>query len=106
MLDGVTKTIKDVHSDILELISAQDIVICHSHDLSFSEVLMVLHLVHGKVVDTSHVYPHRDGPHKRNSIRFLAKEYLRRTIQDKSQDLDHIEEALAILDLMKAKVKI
>jgi hypothetical protein len=56
-------------------------------------------------VDTSHVFPHRDGPSKKSHNRFLAKQFLRRIIQDKTAEFDSKEDALAVLDLMKEKTK-
>jgi hypothetical protein len=56
-------------------------------------------------VDTSHVFPHRDGPSKKSHIRFLDKQFLERNIQDKSAEFDSKEDALAVMDLMKEKTK-
>ena len=103
ILQEVTTTIKDVQTDLLKLISAKDILICHSH--TSGESHRVLHLEHIMVVDTSHVFPHRDGPPKKSHIRFLAKQFLKRNIQDKTAEFDSNEDALAVLDLMKEKTK-
>jgi len=97
-LAGISKSLKDVQAEISEIISSSDILIGHSlqHDLQ------VLHLVHRKVVDTSLVFPHKDGLPKKNKLRFLAGLHLKRLIQQSTHDSK--EDALASLDLMKVKV--
>ena len=80
----------------------QDIIVDHSLDND----LKVLHLEHRKVVDTSFVFPHQDGPPKRKPLRKLAMEVLNRRIQDDSSSHDSKEDALAALDLVKVKAGI
>ena len=99
-MDGVTTSLMEVQLDLIKIISSKDIIVGHSlqHDLQ------ALHLVHRKVVDTSLVFPHKDGLPKRNSLRFLAKHFLMRNIQEEPKGHDSIEDALACLDLMKLKI--
>ena len=96
----VTKNLKEVQADILKMISAKDIIVGHSLDND----LTVLHLEHRRVVDTSFVFPHQDGPPKRKSLRMLALEMLNRKIQDDSDSHDSKEDALAALDLIKVSL--
>jgi|ERR1719450_302942 len=99
ILEGVTTSLREVQLDLLNLIFRQDVIVGHSlqHDLQ------ALHLVHRNVVDTSLVYPHKAGPPKRNSLRFLARHYLQRAIQVEPKGHNSMEDALACLDLMKLK---
>jgi RNA exonuclease 1 len=69
-------------------------------------------LAHGRVIDTSIIYPHSRGPPFRYSLRQLASKYLGRTIQqhafdDQDQPIGHdsIEDAITCLDLVKLKLK-
>ena len=102
-LAGISKSIKDVQAEILELVAAEDIIICHTHTMAPGEALKALHIIHNNIIDTSNVFPHRDGPHNKSHIRFLANNYLGRTIQDNESLFDYKEDALAVLDLMKTK---
>ena len=102
MLEGVTITLKEVQTFMLKMISAQDIIVGHSLDND----LKVLHLEHRKVVDTSVVFPHQDGPPKKKSLRKIAMEVLNRKIQADSSSHDSKEDALAALDLVKVKAGI
>ena len=106
----------DVQKNLLEQVSAKDIIIGHSIDND----LRCLHLEHrrvrrkkskfstnfvsGQVVDTSRVFPHPAGPPKCRSLKGLAKEFLNREIQQKEDGHDSREDALAALDLMKFKL--
>merc|ERR1712192_359382 len=96
ILQGVPTTLVDVQSSLLERVSADDLLVGHSID----DDLRCLHLEHRKVVDTCQVFPHPAGPHKRQSLKFLAKQYINREIQQQKSGHDSKEDALAALDLM------
>eukprot|EP00092_Neocalanus_flemingeri_P031814 GFUD01034561.1.p1 GENE.GFUD01034561.1~~GFUD01034561.1.p1 ORF type:complete len:344 (-),score=103.00 GFUD01034561.1:55-1086(-) len=100
LMEGVTMSLREVQEDLHKMICSKDVLVGHSihHDLQ------ALHLVHRKVVDTSEVFPHKDGPNKKNSLRFLAKQFLMRDIQQEQFGHDSKEDALACLDLMKLKI--
>ncbi|XP_037654336.1 RNA exonuclease 1 homolog isoform X4 [Choloepus didactylus] len=74
-----TKTsIRDVQAILLNMFSADSVLIGHS----FEHSLHALKLIHSSVVDTAVMFPHRLGlPHKR-SFKSLVADYLRRIIQD------------------------
>ncbi|KAB0390922.1 hypothetical protein E2I00_010360, partial [Balaenoptera physalus] len=95
-----TKTsIRDVHATLLNLFSADTVLIGHS----FERSLYALKLIHTSVVDTTVMFPHRLGlPHKR-SLKSLVADYLRRIIQDDGHDSS--ENAIACMDLVLWKVK-
>ncbi len=72
------KDLRQVHSDLLQLFSAETILIGHSLESD----LRALRMVHGSVVDTSVVFPHRLGlPYKR-ALKTLAAEMLKKIIQE------------------------
>uniref|UniRef100_A0A8D0HS45 Exonuclease domain-containing protein n=1 Tax=Sphenodon punctatus TaxID=8508 RepID=A0A8D0HS45_SPHPU len=77
-LKNALPSIRDVQAILLNLFSADTILIGHSLESD----LFALKLFHNSVVDTSVVFPHRLGlPHKR-ALRNLIADYLRRIIQD------------------------
>ncbi|XP_057576640.1 RNA exonuclease 1 homolog [Hippopotamus amphibius kiboko] len=95
-----TKTsIRDVQAILLNLFSADTILIGHS----FEHSLYALKLIHPSVVDTTVMFPHRQGlPHKR-SLESLAADCLQRTIQDDGHSSS--ENATACMELVLWKVK-
>ncbi|XP_077105387.1 RNA exonuclease 1 homolog isoform X1 [Ranitomeya variabilis] len=77
-LKNITTSIRDVQAIMLNLFSADTILIGHG----LENDLVALKLIHDTVVDTSIVFPHRLGlPYKR-ALRSLIADYLRRIIQD------------------------
>nr|DBA28132.1 TPA: hypothetical protein GDO54_008537 [Pyxicephalus adspersus] len=100
-LKNITTSIRDVQAIMLNLFSADTILI--GHDLEHD--LIALKLIHDTVIDTSIVFPHRLGlPHKR-ALRYLIADYLRRIIQANVAGHDSIEDATACMELMLWKVK-
>ncbi|KAM5194511.1 RNA exonuclease 1 homolog [Mantella aurantiaca] len=98
---NITTSIRDVQAIMLNLFSADTILIGHS----LENDLLALKLFHDTVVDTSIVFPHRLGlPHKR-ALRYLIADYLRRIIQDNVAGHDSMEDATACMELMLWKVK-
>jgi RNA exonuclease 1 len=45
-------------------------------------VTQVLQLIHHRVIDTAALYPHPSGLPYKHALRRLAKEYLRKDVQD------------------------
>ncbi|XP_018412030.1 PREDICTED: RNA exonuclease 1 homolog [Nanorana parkeri] len=100
-LKNNTTSIRDVQAIMLNLFSADAILIGHS----LENDLIALKLIHDTIIDTSMVFPHRLGlPHKR-ALRYLIADYLRRIIQDNVAGHDSIEDATACMELMLWKVK-
>ncbi|KAI8644964.1 hypothetical protein BD408DRAFT_412430 [Parasitella parasitica] len=69
--------------------------------------LKALQLAHPYCVDTSLLYDHHRGPPYKPSLRFLARSYLKRNIQERSHEHvghDSNEDARATLDLFKCKL--
>ncbi|XP_060093169.1 RNA exonuclease 1 homolog [Heteronotia binoei] len=100
-MENTVTSIRDVQAVLLNLFSADTILIGHS----LESVLFALKLFHNNVVDTSTVFPHRLGfPHKK-ALRNLVADCLRRVSQDYEGDHDSSEDATACMELMLWKVR-
>ncbi|BGP40379.1 RNA exonuclease 3 [Rhodotorula kratochvilovae] len=69
--------------------------------------LKALRLVHTKVIDTAILFPHPNGGTWRHSLRNLAKDVLRKFVQEGDSSLGHSakEDAETALELVRWKVK-
>ncbi|XP_045636558.1 RNA exonuclease 1 homolog [Ursus americanus] len=95
-----TKTsIRDVQAILLNLFSADTVLIGHS----FEHSLYALKLIHTSVVDTTVLFPHRLGLPHRRSLKSLVADHLQRIIQDNGHDSR--ENATACMELVLWKVK-
>ncbi|XP_009568802.2 RNA exonuclease 1 homolog isoform X2 [Cuculus canorus] len=100
-LKNTSITLRDVQAVLLNMFSADTILIGHSLESD----LFALKLIHGTVVDTAIVFPHRLGlPYKR-ALRTLMADYLKRIIQDNVEGHDSSEDARACMELMVWKIK-
>ncbi|XP_064031460.1 RNA exonuclease 1 homolog [Pogoniulus pusillus] len=100
-LENTSITLRDVQAVLLNMFSADTILIGHSLESD----LFALKLIHGTVVDTAIVFPHRLGlPYKR-ALRTLMADYLKRIIQDSVGGHDSSEDARACMELMVWKIK-
>ncbi|XP_075583227.1 RNA exonuclease 1 homolog [Pelecanus crispus] len=100
-LKNTTTSLRDVQAVLLNLFSADTILIGHS----LENALFALKLIHDTVVDTSIVFPHRLGlPHKR-ALRSLMADYLRRIRQDDVGGHNSREDAIACMELILWKIK-
>lgn len=98
---AASPSIGDVQKTLLSFVSADTILIGHNLETD----LCALKLLHGTVVDTSVVFPHRLGlPHKL-TLHSLTTDYLRRIIQESVGGHDTAEDASACMELMLWKVK-
>lgn len=89
-------SIRDVQAALLTLFNAHTILIGHS----LQSDLLALRLIHGTVLDTSVLFPHRRGlPYKR-SLHNLAAHYLGHVIQDRTDGHSSIEDASACMRLV------
>ncbi|KAF9513244.1 hypothetical protein BS47DRAFT_1372581 [Hydnum rufescens UP504] len=68
--------------------------------------LKTLRMIHGKVIDTCAIYPHKMGPPYRRALRDLARDYLGQFIQTGGGSTGHssLEDARATLDLVRCWV--
>ncbi|KAG9270091.1 hypothetical protein AMEX_G15003 [Astyanax mexicanus] len=100
-LENATMRLRDVQAVLLNMFSAESILIGHSLESD----LTALKLLHSAVVDTAVVFPHRLGlPYKR-ALRNLMADYLKRIIQDNVEGHDSSEDAAACMELMIWKIK-
>lgn len=97
----ITKTLLDVQNDLMKFIYAETVLIGHG----IGSDLKVLRLLHYNIVDTTHVYPHKNGPPFKRRLAEITKEFLNRMIQESEDGHDSKEDAVACMDLMLLKVK-
>uniref|UniRef100_A0A3Q2FXR5 Zgc:152968 n=1 Tax=Cyprinodon variegatus TaxID=28743 RepID=A0A3Q2FXR5_CYPVA len=98
---GNHPSLREVQETLLSFISADTILVGHGLETD----LCLLKLLHGLVVDTSVVFPHRLGPPNKLSLNSLTAEYLRRIIQESVCGHDTEEDASACMELMLWKMK-
>ena len=100
ILKDVTTTLEDIQKELLEVLGQDAILLGHSLESD----LNALKLTHPFVIDTSIIYPHPRGLPLRSSLKFLANRYLKREIQKGGlEGHDSVEDARAVLDLVKLK---
>ncbi|KIW23187.1 uncharacterized protein PV07_11407 [Cladophialophora immunda] len=100
ILENVTTTLEDVQKELLDILRQDTILLGHSLESD----LNALKMTHPFVVDTSIIYPHPRGLPLRSSLKFLANRYLKREIQRGGMSgHDSVEDARAVLDLVKLK---
>ncbi|XP_077416328.1 uncharacterized protein LOC144048344 isoform X3 [Vanacampus margaritifer] len=100
-LEGNDTSLAEVQKILLSFISADTILIGHCLETD----LFALKLLHGTVVDTAAVFPHRLGPPHRLSLSSLTAEHLTRIIQESVCGHDTAEDATACMELMLLKGK-
>ncbi|KAK5467617.1 hypothetical protein LTS15_000590 [Exophiala xenobiotica] len=99
-LENITTSLSDIQSRLLSILGSDSILLGHSLESD----LNALKLTHPFIVDTSIIYPHPRGLPLRSSLKFLANRYLKREIQKGGADgHDSVEDARAVLDLVKLK---
>lgn len=98
-LDPVTTTLSDIQKRLLKILNPRSILVGHS----LNSDLTALKLTHPFVIDTALIYPHPRGPPLRSSLKWLTQKYLGREIQKGQTGHDSIEDAKAVLDLLKQK---
>ncbi|KKK22745.1 putative exonuclease [Aspergillus rambellii] len=99
MLDPVTTTLADIQQKLLTLITPRAILVGHS----LNSDLNALKLTHPFIVDTTFIYPHPRGPPLKASLKWLTQKYLGKAIQNGMSGHDSIEDARAVLELVKQK---
>lgn len=99
MLDPVTTTLEDIQKRLLTLLTPHTILVGHS----LNSDLTALKITHPFIVDTAHIYPHPRGPPLKCSLKWLTQKYLNKEIQKGSTGHDSVEDARAVLELVKLK---
>ncbi|KAI4495993.1 hypothetical protein M0802_008208 [Mischocyttarus mexicanus] len=98
---GVTTTLLDVQATLLAMFSDKTILVGHSLENDFK----ALRLLHDTVVDTSVMFPHRNGFPQKRALKNLCSEYLRKIIQNDVGGHDSKEDAVACMELVLWKVR-
>ncbi|KAJ5781362.1 hypothetical protein N7457_006522 [Penicillium paradoxum] len=99
MLEPVTTTLSDIQQRLLAILTPRAILVGHS----LNSDLTALKLVHPFIVDTSIIYPHPRGPPLKSSLKWLTQKYQNKQIQNGMAGHDSIEDARAVLELVKLK---
>lgn len=99
MLDPVTTTLADIQKELLELLTPRTVLVGHS----LNSDLTALKLTHPFIIDTAIIYPHPRGPPLKSSLKWLCQKYLGKEIQKGQTGHDSIEDARAVLELVKQK---
>jgi RNA exonuclease 1 len=81
---NVTTTLLDVQATLLSIFSSKTILVGHSLESDFK----ALKLLHNTVVDTSVMFPHKNGPPYKRALKNLCSEYLRKIIQNDRKSLN------------------
>lgn len=77
-LDNVSTSLVDVQKEFMKLVTAESILVGHGLDSD----LRSLKIFHKRVVDTTYLFPHKQGlPYKR-ALKNLASDYLKKIIQN------------------------
>jgi RNA exonuclease 1 len=99
MLKPVTTTLADIQMRLLDLITPHTILIGHSLNAD----LTALKMTHPFIIDSAIIYPHPRGAPLKSSLKWLCQKYLGREIQKGRNGHDSVEDARAVLDLVKQK---
>ncbi|XP_032580361.1 uncharacterized protein LOC6616032 isoform X1 [Drosophila sechellia] len=96
------KSLAEVQRDLLQLITADTILIGHG----LENDLRALRLVHNTLIDTSISFPHCNGFPYRRALRHLTKVHLKRDIQTGDGTTGHssFEDSRACMELMLWRV--
>ncbi|RMX46312.1 hypothetical protein pdam_00000564 [Pocillopora damicornis] len=102
MLENVTTTLTDVQKHLIDILPADAILLGHS--LEFD--LRALKLYHTRVIDTSLLYGDCQGvPLFKSSLRNLARQHLKKDIQNGESGHCSIEDARTCMELVQLKIK-
>ena len=99
-LEDVTVRLEDVQRDLLAFITPKTILVGHS----LENDLKALKLSHFRVVDTALLYPHTRGDTFKNSLKYLAENWLNESIQNEIGH-DPAQDASTALKLALLKFK-
>lgn len=103
-MKGATCSLRRAQKHVRKLVDHNVILVGHG----LENDLKALQIAHPYCVDTSLLYDHHRGPPYKPSLRFLARNYLKRFIQDRNENHvghDSAEDARATLDLFKLKLE-
>ncbi|PNF23160.1 hypothetical protein B7P43_G03653 [Cryptotermes secundus] len=96
-----TKSLCDVQNDLMNLINADTILVGHG----LENDLRALRIIHGTVIDTSVIFPHKQGLPHRRSLKSLVSSILKKDIQQGSSGHCSFEDASACIELMLWRIR-
>eukprot|EP00968_Pinguiococcus_pyrenoidosus_P012964 scaffold1160_cov261-Pinguiococcus_pyrenoidosus.AAC.11 len=100
ILDGTRVTFAQARAAVLRLLRRQDVLVGHS----LENDLKCLRIAHRRIVDTSILYAHPQGPPRRASLKWLAKTYLDQQIHaDEQAGHDSVEDARVSCEGLSAR---
>eukprot|EP01133_Synstelium_polycarpum_P012504 gene12504-14677_t len=97
-LQDVKTTLADIQVRLLDIINRNTILVGHSLENDFK----AMKFIHQRVIDTSVLYP--TGSTAKFPLKYLTKKYLSRVIQNHSGGHSSVEDAVAVMDLVKLKL--
>lgn len=97
MMENETRNLRDVQGVLLSMFHSKTILVGHSLESD----LKALKLIHGVVVDTSVLFPHKMGPPKKKALKTLCIENLKKIIQEDEAGHDSTEDAQVCIQLVK-----
>ncbi|XP_033341903.2 uncharacterized protein LOC117229499 [Megalopta genalis] len=100
-MKNVTTSLLDVQATLLTMFSEKTILVGHSLESDFK----ALRLLHDTVVDTSVMFPHKNGYPQKRALKNLCSEYLRKIIQNEVCGHDSKEDAVSCMELILWKAK-
>jgi len=94
-MKDVTTNILDVQATLLTMFSDKTILVGHSLESDFK----ALRLLHDTVVDTSVMFPHKNGYPQKRALKNLCSEYLRKLIQNDGEFNFSIRRSACVRDI-------
>ena len=98
-LDPVTTTLFDIQRRLLSILTPRTVLVGHSLNAD----LNALKFTHPFIIDTTIIYPHPRGSSFKCSLKWLTQKYLGKVIQQAETGHDSVEDARAVLELLKQK---
>ncbi|KAN0067812.1 hypothetical protein V8E54_014059 [Elaphomyces granulatus] len=98
-LDPVTTTLPDIQRRLLSILNPRTVLVGHSLNAD----LNALKFTHPFIIDTTIIYPHPRGSYFKCSLKWLTQKYLGKEIQKGETGHDSVEDARAVLELLKQK---
>jgi len=100
-LKDIRTTPDEARNTVLNILSPSDFLI--GHDIQND--LCALRISHSNCIDTSKIFPHRNGCTNSPSLKYLASNYLKKHIQAGTGGHDSTEDALTCIQLLKWREK-
>lgn len=97
-----TKTLADVQNDLRQFIHAESLIIGHG----VYNDLRIMRFIHKRVIDSSIVFKHENGPQYCYSLKTLSKLVLNKEIRAPGECHDSIQDATLAMEIMLRKLEI